>query len=123
MFPFHRNIRKKHLSTNAYSCVNMKFLYTIAVCKDKVFYVVPPIAQKNKQFFASLYVNFSLMMFKQKDEIFYIVLQRKQVIGQLVVEDICIFLIISCRKRDRRIDDYFFFLLHGNKCSFNLLIF
>ena len=51
MFPFHgniiflnfpskENVRKQHLSTSAYSCVNMKFLYTIAMSKDEIFYVV-----------------------------------------------------------------------------------
>ena len=34
------NIRKQHLSANAYSCVNMKFSYTIAVRKDEIFYVI-----------------------------------------------------------------------------------
>ena len=47
MFPFHgnivfsdfssnENVRKQHLSVNEYSCVNMKFLYTIAVRKDEI---------------------------------------------------------------------------------------
>ena len=39
-FPSNENIRKQHLSANAYSCVNMKFSYTIAVRKDEIFYVV-----------------------------------------------------------------------------------
>ena len=39
-FPSNENIRKQHLSANAYSCVNMKFSYTIAVRKDEIFCVV-----------------------------------------------------------------------------------
>ena len=38
-FPSKENVRKQHLSTNAYSCVNMKFSYTIAVRKGEIFYV------------------------------------------------------------------------------------
>ena len=34
------NVRKQHLSANAYSCVNMKFSHTIVVRKDEIFYVV-----------------------------------------------------------------------------------
>ena len=34
------NIRNEHLSANAYSSVNIKFLYIIAVPKDEIFYVV-----------------------------------------------------------------------------------
>ena len=40
---------------------------------------------------------------------FSVVLQRKQAIGQLFVEDVYIFPIISSRKRDRRITDLLFF--------------
>ena len=39
-FPSNENVRKQHLSANVYSCVNMKFSYTIAVRKDEIFYVV-----------------------------------------------------------------------------------
>ena len=39
-FPSNENVRKQHLSANAYFCVNMKFSYTIAVRKDEIFYVV-----------------------------------------------------------------------------------
>ena len=39
-FPSNEHVRKQHLSANAYSCVNMKFSYTIAVRKDEIFYVV-----------------------------------------------------------------------------------
>ena len=39
-FPSNENVRKQHLSVNAYSCVDMKFLYTLVVRKDKNFYVV-----------------------------------------------------------------------------------
>ena len=39
-FPSNENVRKQHLSANAYSWVNMKFSYTTAVRKDEVLYVV-----------------------------------------------------------------------------------
>ena len=35
-FPSNENVRKQHLSANVYSCVNMKFSYTIAVRKDEI---------------------------------------------------------------------------------------
>ena len=35
-FPSNENVRKQHLYANAYSCVNMKFLYAIAVRKDEI---------------------------------------------------------------------------------------
>ena len=38
--PSNKNVKKQHLFANAYSCVNMKFMYMIAVRKDEVFYVV-----------------------------------------------------------------------------------
>ena len=34
---FYENVRKHHLSANAYYCVNMTFLYTIAGRKDEIF--------------------------------------------------------------------------------------
>ena len=39
-FPSNENVRERYLSANAYSCVNMKFWYTIAGRKDENFYVV-----------------------------------------------------------------------------------
>ena len=39
-FPSNENVRERYLSGNAYSCVNMKFWYTIAGRKDENFYVV-----------------------------------------------------------------------------------
>ena len=42
MFP-NENVRKQHLSANMYSCVNMKFSYTIAVRKDVVLLRKQPI--------------------------------------------------------------------------------
>ena len=36
-FPSNENVRKQHLSANAYFCVNMKSLYTIAGRKDEIF--------------------------------------------------------------------------------------
>ena len=41
---------------------------------------------KNKQFFASVYVYFSSTIFKQNDKIFYAVLQQKQATGKLFVK-------------------------------------
>ena len=38
-FPSNENVRKQHLSANAYSRVNIKFSYTIAARKDEIFYV------------------------------------------------------------------------------------
>ena len=35
-FSSNKNVRKQYLSANVYSCVNMKFFYTIAVRKDVV---------------------------------------------------------------------------------------
>ena len=51
MFPFHeissfpnfpskKNVRKQHLSANAYSCVKIKFSYTTTARKGEIFYVV-----------------------------------------------------------------------------------
>ena len=39
-FPSNENVRKQHLSANAYFWVNKKFSYMIAGRKDKIFYVV-----------------------------------------------------------------------------------
>ena len=39
-FPSNENVRKQHLFANAYSCVNFKFLHTIAVHKDEIFHVI-----------------------------------------------------------------------------------
>ena len=39
-FSSNENVRKQRLSANAYSCVNMKFSYTIDVRKVEFFYVV-----------------------------------------------------------------------------------
>ena len=47
-FPSNENIRKQHPSANVYSCVNMKFSYTIPVRKDGIFM---SFCYKNKLFF------------------------------------------------------------------------
>ena len=47
-------------------------------------------------------------IFKRKDEICYVVLELKQVIGKLFVEDFYIVLLIFCRKGDQRVEDLFF---------------
>ena len=41
---------------------------------------------KNKRFFASVYMYFSSTILKQNDKMFYAVLQRKQATGQLFVK-------------------------------------
>ena len=51
-FPSNENVRKQDLSANAYSCVNIKFSYTIAVRKYEIFYVA---FYESKQFFSSVY--------------------------------------------------------------------
>ena len=38
-FPSNKNVRKQHLSANAFFCVNMKFLYMIIGRKDESFNV------------------------------------------------------------------------------------
>ena len=43
------NVRKQHLSVNAYFCVNMKFSYMIAGRNDEISY-----CNENKQFFAGI---------------------------------------------------------------------
>ena len=63
--PLNENVRKQHLSANTYLCVNMKFSYTIAGRKDEMSY-----CNENKRFFAGVEVNFSLTIYKRKDEIF-----------------------------------------------------
>ena len=46
------NVRKQHLSANAYFSVNMKFLYAIAESKDEMSYY-----NKNKPFLSQLFVD------------------------------------------------------------------
>ena len=57
-FPSNKNVRKQHLSANAYFCVNMKFSYTIAGRKDEMSY-----SNETKGFFSSVSVNFSQTIF------------------------------------------------------------
>ena len=65
---------------------------------------------ENKRFFAGISVNFSLTYLNEKMK-FSVVLLRKQALGQLFVEDVYIFLIISfsLKESDRKIADLFFF--------------
>ena len=109
-FPSNENVRKQHLSANAYSWINMRYSYTIAVCKDEIF------RHFVTKCFTCVYVNFSLTIFKRKDEICYFVLQLKQAIGQLSLKIFTFFLLIFCRKGHRRVEDLFFFLFHRCKC-------
>ena len=57
-FPWNENVRKQHLSANAYFCVNMKFSYTLTGLKDKILFVV--LYRKQKIFhqrLGQLFVN------------------------------------------------------------------
>ena len=64
---------------------------------------------RKQAIFTSVQVKFSLAIFKRKDEIFYVMLQLKQATGQLFVEDVYISLLIFYRKRDRRVENLFHF--------------
>ena len=110
MFPFHENILFSELSfkqkcTKAASFRKWVFLhkYEIFVTKTSIFFLL----------FRS---TFRWQYLSKKVE-FSVRLQQKQAIGQLFVEDVYIFLIISFKKRDCRITDLFFFLLYGNEGS------
>ena len=52
---FKKNLTKQYLLANAFSCVNMKFSYTIAVLKDKS-YVDKSMSycNENKQFLGNV---------------------------------------------------------------------
>ena len=67
-----------------------------------------PYLNESRQFLARVSDKFFLTIFRQKDELFYVALERKQVVGQLFVEDIYDFPVIFCKKSDRRMDDIFF---------------
>ena len=106
-FPSNENVRKQHLSANVYFCINMKFSYMIARRKDNIF-MKCRIVTKTSDFLLVFRSTFRWRYLSKKMK-FSVVLQRKQAIGQLFVEDVYIFPIISFRKRDRRIADLFFF--------------
>ena len=103
-FPSNENVRKQHLSANAYFCVNMKFSYMIAGRKDEICRIVT----KTSDFLLVFRSYFCWRYLREKVK-FYFVLQRRPAIGQLLVEDVYIFPIITFRKRDRRIANLFFF--------------
>ena len=103
-FPSNENVRKQHLSANAYFCVNMKFSYMIAGRKDEIC----RIGTKTSDFLLVFRSYFCWRCLSEKVK-FYFVLQRRPAIGQLLVEDVYIFPIITFRKRDRRIANLFFF--------------
>ena len=100
-FPSNENVRKQHLSTNAYFSVNMKFSYTITGRKDENFC---RIVTKTSNLLPVLRSTFGWLYLSKKMK-FSVVLQRKQGIGQLFVEDV---FPISFRKRGQRITDLFF---------------
>ena len=104
-FPSNENVRKQHLSANAYFCVNMKFSYRIAGRKDEIFC---RIVTKTSDFLLVFRSTFR-WRYSSKEMNISVILQRKQAIGQLFVEEVYIFSIISFRKGDRRIADLFFF--------------
>ena len=110
-FPSNENVRKQHLSGNF--CVNMKFSYTIVGLKDENFC---RIVTERSEFLLVFKSTFRWQHLSKKIKI-SIVLQRKQAIDRLFVEDVYIFPIISCRKHNQRIADLFF-LLRANKCLF-----
>ena len=103
-FPSNENVRKQHLSANAYFCVNMKFSYMIAGRKDEICRIVT----KTSDFLLVFRSYFCWRYLSEKVK-FYFELQRRPAIGQLLVEDVYIFPIITFRKRDRRIANLFFF--------------
>ena len=116
MFPFHGNImfselffkRKCKKAASFRKCVFLrKYEIFVQQCVKMKFSM--SFCYENKRFFTCVQVNFSLTIFKRKDEICYVVLQLKQVIGQLFVDGVYIFLLIFCRKRDQRVADLFFF--------------
>ena len=103
-FPSNENVRKQHLFVNAYFRVNMKFSYTIAERKDEIFC---RIVTKTSDFLLVFRSTFRWQYLSKKINI-SVVLQRKQAIGQLFIEYVYIFPIISFRKGDYRIAYLFF---------------
>ena len=102
-FPSNENVREQHLSANAYFCVNTKFSYAIAGRKDEIFC---RIVTKTSNFLLVFRSTFGWRYLSAKVK-FSVVLQQKQAIFQLFIEDIHIFPIFF-RKRDRKIADLFF---------------
>ena len=82
--PSNENGRKQHLSPNAYFCVNMKLLYTIAGRKNEIFC---RIVTKTSDFSLSFRTTFRWRYLSEKMT-FTVALQRKQAIGQLSVQDV-----------------------------------
>ena len=118
-FPSKENVRKQHLSVNAYFWVNMKCSYVIAGRKR---WNLLSCYNKKSDFLLVFMSNFCWQYLGEKMK-FSVVLQEKQAIGQLFVEDVYIFPIIFFRKCDRRIADLLFFLLYGNEGSFIIINF
>ena len=116
-FPSNENVRKQDLSTNAYSYVNTKFLCTIAGRKDEVFC---RIVTKTSDFSLAFRSFFRWRYLGEKMK-FSVLLQRKQAIGQLIVEDVCFSYILQETWSKNR--GSYFFLFHGNKCSFIIINF
>ena len=89
-FHSNENVRKQHLSANAYFRVNMKFSYMIAWCKDEI---SCHIVAKTSNFLLVFRSTFRWRYLSEKMK-FSVALQWKQAIGQLFVEDVYIFAII-----------------------------
>ena len=118
-FPSNENVRKQHLSVNAYFCVNMKFSYTIAVMMK----FSMSFCYENQRFFTCVQVNFSLTIFKRKDKICYVVLQPKQAIGQLLLKMFIFFLLILVGNviEESRISSLLFSFMVVNASSLYLM--
>ena len=114
MFPFHKNIiiselffkRKWKKAASFYKCVFFRkyeiFVYDSWTqrwnCRN---------VTKTSDFLLAFRSTFRWQYWSKKMK-FSVVLQRKQAIGELFVEDVYNFSIISCKKRHRRISDLFF---------------
>ena len=120
MFPFRRNIIFSELSfkrkckkvASSHKCVFLRkyenFVVNMKCC----------ILTKSSNFLLVFRSSFWLTYLSEKMT-FSVVLQQKQAICQLFVEDVYIFPIISFRKRDRRIADFFFSFMIMKACSLN----
>ena len=101
-FPSQENVRKQHLSANAYSCGKIKFWYTIAVRKDETLWKCH-IITKTSNFslvfrstfrwrYLSQKMKFSTFYFRENKHLHFI-------------EDVFMFPLISWRKRGQRTED------------------
>ena len=117
-FPSNENVRKQHFSANVYFCINMKFSYMIAGRKDEIF-MKCCIVTKTSDFLLVFRSTFHWQYLNEKMK-FSVVSLQKQAIGQLFVEDVYIFPIISFSLNETwsKNRKSLFFLIYGNECSF-----